>query len=64
MTEPTITADIHQALNVQLHLTAQITFNPILAVNNLANTAYLFFGQVTHPAFGVHIRFTQNVHAV
>jgi hypothetical protein len=46
MTQPSITVDIHQSLDIQLHLFAKITFNSSLILNNLANASRFLFSQL------------------
>ena len=45
MTRPSITVDIHQSLDIQLHLFAKITFYPSLILNYLSNASRFLFGQ-------------------
>ena len=47
-----IAAEIHQALDVHGDDAAQIAFDPVIAVDTLANAHDLVVGQLRHPPFG------------
>ena len=46
MTHATIATDLHQALDVQRHLAAEVTLNLEIVVDVLAQLADVGFGQV------------------
>jgi hypothetical protein len=54
--ETAITPDVHQALDVHRDFTAQVTLDPHLLVDYLANAVDLIVRQVPHSRVRVHIR--------
>src|SRR6478672_4151400 len=48
MAEPTISANIHQTLDVHLNALAQVAFDFTLRLEDRANPAQLFLAQVTY----------------
>ncbi len=60
MTRPSITVDIHQSLDIQLHLFAEITFNPSPILNNLANASRFLFGQLLDPRIDTNLGLIQD----
>src|SRR5262245_7244771 len=61
MSQATITADVHQPLDVQLDLAAQIAFDAIFALHDLADAPDLLLGQVAHSDVRVDVGFFENV---
>src|SRR5262249_1710730 len=61
MSHATITADVDQALDVQLDLAAQIALDAIFAVQDLADPPNLLLGQVAHSDVRVDVGFLENV---
>jgi acyl dehydratase len=53
MTSSSITVDVHQTLDIQLHLFAEITLNPSPILNDLANAPRFLFGQFLD--HGIHV---------
>src|SRR5690625_277276 len=53
--QSTVRADIHEPLDVQLYLTAQVTFDLVLGFDNAANAYYFIFGQVFDPGIRINI---------
>jgi acyl dehydratase len=53
MTRSSITVDIHQTLDIQLHLFAEITLNPSPILNDLANASRFLFGELLD--HGIHV---------
>jgi acyl dehydratase len=53
MTRSSITVDIHQTLDIQLHLFAEITLDPAPILNDLANASRFLFGQFLD--HGIHV---------
>src|SRR5688572_22369904 len=49
MAQAAIAADIHQPLDVELHLAAQIALRAVLAVDNSTNAVDLLFRQIAYP---------------
>src|SRR5215212_9681759 len=47
--DPTVAADLHQPLDVEVDLAPQIAFHRVLTVDDLADPVDLFLGQVPHP---------------
>jgi hypothetical protein len=54
MTQPTIAPNIDQAPDVLLHLAAQITLDPMLTVDYLAQRGDLSLRQVLDPRIWAH----------
>jgi hypothetical protein len=50
MADPTVTVDLHQALDVEIHLSPQVAFHRELAVDDLAQSTDLVFREITRPA--------------
>ena len=48
MPESTVAADLHQAADIALNLSAEVAFDLVLAVQNLAQLSNLTFAQLTH----------------
>jgi len=61
MARPSKTVDIHQTLDIQLHLFAKITFNPSPILNNLTDAARFFLGQVLDQRIDVDLGLTQDL---
>src|SRR6266481_6566356 len=60
MTETTVAADIHQALDVHLNSLAQIAFNLTLGFQHRANPAQLVFIQVLDSSLEADTSFLKN----
>jgi hypothetical protein len=54
--ESAIAPDIHEALDVHCHFTAQITLDPHLLVDNVANAVDFIVSQIPHTRIRAHIR--------
>src|ERR1035438_4512814 len=48
-----ITADLHQAANVRLHLTPQIALDPVVPVDAIAHAVQFLVGQIPNAAHGL-----------
>jgi hypothetical protein len=55
MSHSAITPDVHQALDVHCHFTAQIALDPHFFVDNFANAVDLVVRQVPHAGVRVHV---------
>src|SRR5581483_138017 len=64
MPQPAVAGNIHEALDVQLDLAAQVALDAILAVDHFADASNLFLGQVAHPCIRVDIRLFEDVHTI
>src|SRR5215475_9808030 len=60
MTQSTISADVHQTLDVHLDALAQIAFDLALGLEHGANPAQIVFTQILDPNINVHIRLFEN----
>src|SRR6058998_2730067 len=60
MTQTTVGADVHQALNVHLHALAEVAFNFALRFDHAANTAKIILSQIPYPRIKINLRFRQN----
>src|ERR1043165_6020695 len=60
MSQATICADIHQALDVHLHALAEIALNLALLVEDGANAAQLVLAQIPDPRVNAHLRLVQD----
>jgi hypothetical protein len=47
--KPPIAANLHQPLDIQVHLTAEIALNRKVAVDVVSQARYLIFRQLLHP---------------
>ena len=52
MAQATVAAEVHQALDVHGHLATQIAFDPIVAIDGLADLQNLSVGELVHAALG------------
>src|SRR5579859_6663639 len=52
VTDAAVAIDLHQPLDVQVDLTPQVTFDRVLAVDDLAQARDLVFAQITGAAIG------------
>src|SRR5690349_2513434 len=52
VTQATIGAEVHQALDVHGHFTAKVTFHDVVAVDGFADSQNLGVGQLIHAALG------------
>jgi hypothetical protein len=50
MAQTAVTADFHQPLDVEVDLTAEISFNDKVTVDVLADSSNFFFREITHPS--------------
>src|SRR6266511_4510858 len=62
--QPTVAGNIHQALDIQLNLAAQITLNAIFTVDHVADAPDFFLGQVTHSRVRVHVGLLEDVYTI
>ena len=46
MTEAAVTTEVHQTFDIELHFTAQITFDFVLTLEDLADLRDIVFGQI------------------
>ena len=60
MTLPTVTADVHQALNAQLHFTPKRTFNLNALIDDRPDTGLFIIGPVVNLGIGIHLGLLQN----
>ena len=49
MPQTAVTADLHQALDVQVHFAPQIAFHNEVTINVVADPSHFFFSQLSHP---------------
>jgi hypothetical protein len=56
MPKTAIAPDIHQALDVHCHFTTQISLDPHLLVDNLANTVDFVVSQIPHTRIRAYVR--------
>src|SRR5262249_44440630 len=61
VTKPSIAADIHQPLDVHLHLLTEIAFDHTLLVDHHADPIHFVFTQLTNPTIDIHSRFGENL---
>ncbi len=54
MAQATIAADLHQASNIAVNITAEVAFDLILRVDNLAELSDFSLGQVLHSSARVN----------
>src|SRR5262245_9647415 len=50
MPQAAVAAEIHQPLDVELHLTSQVPLDQVIAIDHLADVEHLLVGQLRHPA--------------
>ena len=56
MADAAVAADLHQPLDVQVHLAPQVALDRVLTVDDLAQAADLVLGQITHARVRVDVR--------
>jgi hypothetical protein len=54
MSQPTIAANLHQALNVGADFAPQVTLYYVIAANDLAQTNYLVLRKIPDPRIRTH----------
>ena len=54
MTQTTITTEIHQTFDIHCYFTAQITFNFVVALNDLTQARNFRLGQITDTCIAVN----------
>jgi hypothetical protein len=54
MTQPTITADIHEALDIHSNLTPKITLNRVIGINDFTQASELGLGEILASGIGIH----------
>jgi hypothetical protein len=52
VTEAAVAAEIHQALDVHLHLAAEVTFDLVVGVEHVADRLHIGVGQLVHAPVG------------
>src|SRR5262249_17133283 len=58
--ESTITTDVHQSFDVELHLFPEVAFNHTLLINDGADAVDLFFAQLADAPINVNPCFTKD----
>ena len=61
MSQPTITADVHQPFDVHLNLFPQIAFDIALLIDHRPDPIDLFLGKLTNAPVSAYMRFTQDL---
>ena len=61
MPEAAIRADLHEALDVECHLAAEVTLDLVAAVDDLAKPADLVLGEIADTGVGVDVRLLQDL---
>jgi hypothetical protein len=54
MTQTAITSNLHQTLDVHLDFASEITFNPNIPLNDLAQRRDLNFIEISDPRIGIN----------
>jgi len=60
MPETAITANLDQALDIEINLFSKVTLNPVLFVNNLSKTIDFLLGKILNPGIRGDLGLSQN----
>ena len=60
MPEPAITANLDQALDIEINLFSKVTLNPVLFVDNLSKVIDFLLGKVLNPRIRGDLGLSQN----
>ena len=61
MTDATVAADLHQALDVQRNFTTEVTFDLQVVLDVIAQLADVGLGEILHASVGVDAHFRQHL---